>query len=315
MKILITGATGLIGKSIIQVLLSKNHKVNFLTTSKSKLNSIDHANGYLWNPNSQDIDENALEGIDCIINLAGATISKRWTKSYKEEILKSRLDSIETLRLGLIKTQTKLQTIVSASAIGIYPNSLTNYYSEDFKVTNEEFLGRVVKKWEKSAASLASYTRNLSLVRIGLVMHKDSGALPKMTAPIKSYLGASFGAGEQWQSWIHHRDLARIFVFLLENNYGGVFNAVAPNPVKQNKMIQEIARLQNKPLWLPNIPEFVMRLILGDMTTLLFDSQRVCSKKIQDLGFTFDYPNISGALSEIFGFEKFTSPNVQAQEW
>jgi uncharacterized protein (TIGR01777 family) len=137
-------------------------------------------------------------------------------------------------------------------------------------------------------------------IRIGLVLSSEGGALPNIANAVRKYLGASFGSGEQWQSWIHLNDIARMFVFTMENNLSGVYNGVAPNPVTNRKMVKELAKVLNKPLFLPNIPQFAMRLILGEMSYLLFVSQRVSSKKIEKEGFNFEFNNVCRALENIY---------------
>lgn len=301
MRILITGATGLIGQEIVALCHEKNFKVNYLTTRKDKIASKDNYKGFYWNPDTFEIDSECFSGVSAIINLAGASISKRWTESYKKEILSSRINSLRTLHKALQKEGAKnITSFVSASAIGIYPHSLSSYYTEDEKWVDDSFLGEVVDAWEKEVDSFKTFDLNLSRIRIGLVMSSNGGALPEMAKPIKNYVGAAFGNGQQWQSWIHIGDLARIFLFTVEHELQGVYNGVAPNPVTNNKLVKEIAKVLKKPLILPNIPKFVMKAILGEMSYILFASQRASSKKIEDEGFIFDFPNISTTLQNIY---------------
>ncbi|WP_273566227.1 TIGR01777 family oxidoreductase [Maribacter halichondriae] len=301
MKVLITGATGLIGSEIVALCHIKKIAVNYLTTSKDKIVSKDDYQGFYWNPDTHEIDLECFSGVFAIINLAGASISKRWTDSYKKEILSSRINTLKTLYGGLEKVdRSQIKTFVSASAIGIYPNSLSSLYTEEEKWVDDSFLGLVVKAWETEADSFKAFDTNVSKVRIGLVMSYDGGALPEMAKPIKYYAGAAFGSGEQWQSWIHIEDLARIFMFVIENDLTGVYNGVGPNPVTNNKLVKEIAKVLNRPLFLPNIPKFVMKTILGEMSYILFASQRVSSKKIENEGFHFNYTNLYAALEEIY---------------
>jgi len=140
----------------------------------------------------------------------------------------------------------------------------------------------------------------VSKIRIGLVLSKDGGVLPELEKPIKSYLGATFGNGKQWQSWIHISDLARLFLFIVKNQLSGTYNGVSPNPITHAKMVNEMAKALNMPLFLPNIPRFMMQWILGEMSYLLFASQRASSKKIAEEGFVFDYPNIGNALQHFY---------------
>lgn len=305
MQVLITGATGLIGKAITKLLHKEGHTVHYLTTSKEKITTKEDYKGFYWDPSTEEIDINCLLGTDAIINLAGATVTKRWTTTYKKEILNSRIQSIRTLKKAIEKAENlNINSFVSASAVGIYPSSQDSLYSEDEKTIDDSFLGSVVKAWENEADSLRELNIPLTKIRIGLVLAKEGGALPKMTKPIRNYIGAAFGDGEQWQSWIHIEDLARIFLYVIENKCEGVFNGVAPNPVTNTKLTKEIAITLNKPLILPNIPRFVMNLILGEMSYVLFSSQRVSSSKIQSNGFEFYHSNVKGALENLLSSDK-----------
>ncbi|MGB5497695.1 MAG: TIGR01777 family oxidoreductase [Maribacter sp.] len=301
MKLLITGATGLIGREIVELSNQHGISVNYLTTQRAKIISNENFQGFYWNPEINEIDHNAFEGVTAIINLAGSSISKRWTSEYKNEILSSRLNSLKTLNHALGKIDTsKITSFVSASAIGIYPNSLSSLYTEDEEGIDDGFLGEVVQKWEKEIDALKHFGFLVSKVRIGLVLSKDGGALPELAKPIKSYLGATLGNGKQWQSWIHCSDLARLLLFIVKNELSGTYNAVSPNPITHEKMVKEIAKALNMPIFLPNIPRFMMQLILGEMSYLLFASQRVSSKKIAKEGFVFEYPNIGNALQHFY---------------
>lgn len=301
MKILITGATGLVGTAILELCRSRNIKVNYLTTSKNKLNSKNNHKGFYWNPAKGEIDLDCFNGVSAIINLAGASISKRWTRANKELILNSRIHSLQTLSKGLEKIDsTGIKSFVSASAIGRYPTSLSNYYTEEETKIDHSFLGEVVEAWENEIAKFKVLDLRVAQIRIGLVLSKSGGALPQMAKPIRNYVGAAFGSGNQWQSWIHINDLARIFLFVIDHHLKGTFNGVAPNPVTNSKLVKEIAEVFNKPLILPNIPKFLMKILLGEMSYILFASQRVSSKKIEEVGFDFNYQNINAALRDIY---------------
>lgn len=304
MRILISGATGLIGREIVDLCHSQGISVNYLSTSKDKIVSRDNYKGFYWNPSSGEIDMDCFYEVDAIINLAGSSISQRWTSDYKKEIMSSRVNTVRTLYHALKKVDSdRITSFVSASAIGIYPNSLTSYYSEDEREVDQSFLGEVVLAWEKEIDTLISFGFSVSKIRIGLVMSSGGGALPEMAKPIKNYIGTGFGSGEQWQSWIHIRDLARIFLFSAENRLQGTYNGVGPNPVTNNKLIKEIAKILERPLLLPNIPRFVMKAILGEMSYILFASQRVSSKKIEEEGFVFHHKNICKTLENIYDRE------------
>ena len=301
MKVLITGATGLVGKAIVNVLLSKGVAVNYLTTSKKKIVASDLYNGFYWNPSKGEMDYSCFEGVTAIVNLAGATISNRWSRLYKKKIRSSRVDSLKTLFGGLEKIDTsQIQSFVSASAIGVYPSSSSNFYDEDEENIDQSFLGEVVQEWEQEANKFNEFKFNVTKIRIGIVLSTMGGALPKMARPIQNFVGAAFGSGDQWQSWIHEDDLAQLFVFTIENRLKGTFNAVAPNPVTNTKMTKELAKVLDRPLILPNVPKLAMQVILGEMSYLLFASHRVSSKRIEKKGFAFQYPNIGSALENLY---------------
>ncbi|WP_313789799.1 TIGR01777 family oxidoreductase [Flagellimonas aquimarina] len=313
MKVLITGATGLVGKAIVKVLHDKGMSVNYLTTRREKMISSPNLNGFYWNPAKSEIDMACLDGVSAIINLAGASVAKRWSPTYKKKILSSRVDSIRTLHKALNKIDvTQIKSFVSASAIGTYPDSLINFYDENETDVDDSFLGEVVEKWEQEVERFNSFGFNISKVRIGIVLSTLGGVLPKMTRPIQNFMGAAFGTGNQWQSWIHIEDLAQIFAFVIENNLKGTFNAVAPNPVTNAKMTKELARILDKPLILPNIPRFAMKMILGEMSYILFASQRVSCKRIEEKGFVFQHPNIGAALENLYLPKKEESESQMA---
>ena len=301
MKVLITGATGLVGSELVSQCHEKGYAVNYLTTRKNKIVSEVNHKGYYWNPSKGEIDPKCLDGVSVIINLAGSSISKRWTSSYKKEIIDSRVNTLDLLKKTLLKNEGHtVKSLVSASAIGVYPDSLSNYYTEEETKVDDSFLGEVVNLWEKKANEFKSLGLTVAKVRIGLVMSKEGGALPEMAKPIKYYVGSPFGTGEQWQSWIHVVDLARIFVHIAQYKLKGVYNGVAPNPVTNAKMVKEIAKALEQPLFMPNVPKFVMYTVLGKMAYILFASQRVSSKKIEEEGFVFKYVNICQALGNIY---------------
>ncbi|WP_034044275.1 TIGR01777 family oxidoreductase [Wocania ichthyoenteri] len=301
MRVLITGATGLIGQEIVKLCHEKGIAVNYLTTSKSKIKKAENYQGFYWNPKTQDIDASCFGAVDAIIHLAGATVSKRWTPAYKEEIISSRINGTRLLINTLKGEPHSIKQVVSASAIGVYPDSLIHYYDETFNDFDDSFLSDVVQKWEHAVDGFSQVCITVSKVRIGLVLSNKGGALQEMVKPIKFGLGAAFGSGKQWQSWVHINDLARIFLYVLENKLSGIYNGVATNPVTNLELTKTIAKALGKPLFLPNIPKFFMKLALGDMHTLLFDSQRVSSKKIEDKGFQYEAHHLQSALEDLLG--------------
>ena len=299
MRVLITGATGLIGSEIVKNCHAKGIAVNYLTTSKSKIENNSNYQGFYWNPSQSKIDVNCIKDVDTIIHLVGASISKRWTKAHKQAIINSRLETTALLHDTVKNNPNTIKQIISASAIGYYPDSLTNYYSEDEKEISKSFLGQVVEAWEQVVDTFKTLNIIVSKVRIGIVFSNKGGAFPELAKPIKFGAGAAMGSGKQWMSWVHLNDLAGIFMHVLQHNLEGIYNGVAPNPATNNTITKVIAKKMKRPLFLPNIPKFAMQLVLGEMHIILFESQRVSSKKIEDSGFEFKFNNLEAALEEL----------------
>lgn len=299
MKVLITGATGLVGSEIVKLFLQNGVQIHYLTSSKRKLEQLDNYKGFYWNPATSEMDINAFEGVTTIIHLAGASVAKRWTKSHKQEIIESRVLSTKLLFQFLAKNSHEVTHIIGASAIGIYPNSFTTIYKESDLDVDNSFLGSVVAKWEDEVSAFECIGIKVSKVRIGIVLAKKGGALQEMVKPIKIGLGAAFGSGKHYQSWIHIHDLAQIFYFIMQHMHEGVFNGVSPYPVTNNEMTKAIGKVVGKRIFLPNIPKFLMNLLLGEMHELLFSSQNVSSRKLLDKGFQFQFASLDKALDNL----------------
>ena len=297
--ILITGATGLVGKALVKECLSKGFNIHYLTTSKSKISSKKNYKGFYWNPQLDQIDPKCFEGVSTVINLAGSSIAQRWTKVSKSTILSSRKNALELLYSTIETHKFPIKHVISASAIGIYPDSKTRYYKEDFQGTDASFLRTVVRSWEGALKSFKSLGVLTTALRIGIVLDANEGALPKISGQIKGYIGSALGSGEQWQSWIHIDDLVSIFLFILESDIEGVFNAVAPNPVQQKDFVKSVAKVLKRPLFFPNVPEIVLNFALGEMSAIVLESQRVSAQKIQNLGFEYKYHELDAALNHL----------------
>jgi hypothetical protein len=299
MKVLITGATGLVGNQLVKLLLQNGTQVHYLTTSKSKVKGEPNFKGFYWNPEKGEIDLMAFDQVDAIIHLAGATISKRWTDSYKQEIINSRVLSTRLLYQTLSKSANQVKHFVCASGVSVYPDSLEQVYNEDFSTIDDSFLGNVVHKWESEVDILSKLNIKIVKVRTGIVLSTKGGALAELIKPIKFGIGSSFGTGKQYQSWIHLEDLARIYQYIINEELEGIYNAVAPYPVSSNELSQTIAKKLQVPYFMPNIPKFVMKIILGEMHELLFTSQNVSAKKILNKGFQFKFANLDKALENL----------------
>ena len=299
MNILITGATGLIGRKLTNDLLLNGYAVNYLTTRKSQIKSNSKINGYYWNPEKNIIDLECFKNVDTIINLAGSNIAKRWSDSNKLEILNSRIKSLNLLKHSISNNKINIKKIISASAIGIYPSSVDNVYKENESLISDSFLGMVVCQWESAVNSFKDLEIDVAIVRIGLVLSRDGGILSKSILPILYGFGSFFGNGNQWQSWIHFQDISNIFYHILKYDLSGVFNGVSPNPVTNKTFTKKIAKFLNRPLLLPNLKKWMMRLLLGEMHTIIFESQNVSCEKLTKSKFKFKFDNFDQAIADL----------------
>ncbi|MES2865059.1 MAG: TIGR01777 family oxidoreductase [Bacteroidota bacterium] len=299
MNVLITGATGLVGNKLVALLQKDNHVIHYLTSSKSKLKNDHNYKGFYWNPTTGEIDKKAFDDVSIIIHLAGASVAKKWTKAYKKEIIESRIGGANLIFETLKSIPNNVTQFISASAVGIYPDDLNYVYHETNTQIDESFLGEVTQLWEESANQFRSLSILVSIVRIGVVFAKESGALVEMARPVKYGFGAVFSSGEQYVSWIHIDDLVTIFKYILDNNLKGIYNAVSPYPITNEELTKAIAKTLNKPLFLPNVPKFMLNLLLGEMHIILTSSQNVSCRKILDAGFQFHFASLNKSLQNL----------------
>ena len=299
MKVLITGATGLIGSQIIEDCIKSNIKVNFLTTSKSKITKSNLVNGYYWDPNKKIIDLECFREVDSIITLSGSSIFKLWTSGNRRRILDSRVESLNFLRQSIIDNNISIKRLVSASGISLYPNSKEREFLENEKTFDDSFLAEVINSWEVAANLFKNIGINVSIIRIGLVLSIKGGVLKETLMPMNFGFGIVFGHGEQWQSWIHIEDISRIFLFIMQNNLDGVYNGVSNNPVKNIEFTRIISVIHRKPMIIIKIPKIFFRILFGEMHVLLFKSHKISSRKIQDEGFSFKFANLKDAIKDI----------------
>jgi len=299
MRVLITGATGLIGSKLSSLCREEGIKVNYLTTSKSKIENNEGYRGFYWDPKNGVIEKDCIKDVHAIVHLAGASIAEPWSNSYKKTIIKSRTDTAALLHKTLSENSHQVENFISASAIGVYPSSLEKLYFEEDNVVADNFVGEVVKKWEAAADKFESAGLDVAKIRVGLVLAQNGGMLEKIKKPISLNMGAALGSGKQWQSWIHVDDLAGIFLFAIQNHLTGVYNAVAPNPVTNKELTKDLANKMGKSVWLPNVPPFALKALLGEMSQIVLSSQLVSSKKIESAGYNFSYNNLSRALGDL----------------
>lgn len=296
-KILITGGSGLIGSRLTDLLLQKGHEVTHLSRSKksSKVRT------FVWDISSRKIDPAAFDGVDTIVHLAGANVGdKPWTKKRKQEILESRTHSARLLFDTLKSRDHQVRNFVSASAIGYYGFHDNNKYFREGDKPGEDFLASVVRKWESEVDQIMSLGLRVVKVRVGIVLSRDEGALKEMARPVRFYVGAPLGSGEQKLSWIHVDDVCRVFELAIENeSVEGPLNAVGPQPVSNRKLTQAIARTLNRPLILPPIPAPVLKWLLGEMSDLALKGSSVSNEKLIRSGFEYKFPTLEGALRDL----------------
>lgn len=297
-SILLTGGTGLIGSRLTQQLLDKGYTVSHLSRSPGKDPAV---TTFLWDVHKGQIDADCINGVDMIIHLAGAGIAdERWTQERKKEIIDSRVKSIQLI-YSLLKTkQHQVKSIISASAIGYYSDRGEELMTEA-SPPSTDFMANCCVEWEVAVDEGKPLGLRVAKFRTGVVLDKG-GALAKMALPVKLFVGAPLGSGRQWIPWIHVQDVIGMYLFAVENeNIEGVYNMVAPNPVTNKQLTQAIAKQLHKPLWLPNVPAFLLKLLLGEMSTIVLGSTKVSAQKIEAAGYQFVCQEVSSALRAIYG--------------
>ena len=293
MRILITGGTGFVGAALKQFLLSQGHEVVILSRS---------GGDFQWDVSYGYLDPAAFEGVDAIVHLAGAGIAEeRWSAARKRELINSRVRSTAVLYQALSTIPHSIKTVISASAIGYYGADTGEVLCTEDSPAGLDFLADCTKQWEEAVDQISSLGIRLAKVRIGLVMSAHGGIFPVISKPIRYGLGANLGSGKQWQSWIHLDDLVRIFNELLINSsLSGVYNGVAPEPIRAGEMNKQIAKALHKPFFLPAIPGFLLRFVLGEMACLVLGGSRVSSAKFEkDASFSFTFVRFEEALKEL----------------
>lgn len=296
--ILLTGGTGLIGSKLTMLLLAKGYEVHHLSRRKTPVLGV---KTFYWDVAKQKIDDGCVDGVDQIIHLAGEGIAdKRWTDERKKAIAESRTESIRLIYDLLKKKPNKVKAIISASAIGYYSDRGDELLTENIAPGND-FLANCCAQWEAAVDEGEQLGLRITKFRTGVVLdHK--GALPKMAAPVKWCLGAPLGNGRQWVPWIHVQDVIDMYLFAIgHENFTGVYNMVSPNPVTNRQLTKAIAKKLHRPLWLPGVPAFLLKLFLGEMSTIVLGSTKASAQKIENAGFKFQYPYVVEALKEIYG--------------
>ena len=297
-KVLLTGASGLVGAKLIKSLLNKGFEVAVLSRTPSSFPLI---NAYQWDISKQEMDLKALEGVDTIIHLAGAGIAdKRWTKSRKQEIIDSRVESTRLLYKSIRLTKAPIKTFISASATGFYGDRNDEILNEESNA-GSGFLAECCRQWEDAVSEGSSMGIRVVKLRIGVVLSRRGGALSELSRPVNLFVGAALGSGKQWMPWIHLKDLVSIFEKSIENHdLTGTFNACSPFPVTNLEFTKILAKKLFRPVWPIRVPSFVLKLLLGEMSSVILNSNRCNPQRIIDSGFRFRYLYLEDALNEIY---------------
>ena len=296
-KILISGATGLVGQKLARKLFERGYKVEILVRSKPQDSDF---RSYEWNYKKNFLEEGALDNTYVFIHLAGASISKRWTKSYKDEVCKSRVDSAQFIYEEMKKRKIYPEAVISSSAVGIYGQTTSQQIFTENDQPANDFLGEVCKEWEEKAFQFQKLGSRVVCVRTSTVLSEKGGALEVLKKPIELNVGAVLGTGEQYFPWIHIDDLVNIYIKAVEDvSMNGAYNASAPDFINNKELTKKIASHLHKKIWLPNIPKFIIKTFLGEMSVLALEGSRISSKKIENAGFKFQYNNLDKALSDV----------------
>ena len=302
-RIIVTGATGLIGREVCATLIDKGYEVVvFSRNPQSARTKVPGAADYVaWTPAESGPWAGALDGAHGVISLAGASIAgKRWTPEYKREILDTRVIGTRGLVAAMAAAQRKPEVFVSGSAVGYYgPRDDTPL--DEGAAPGEGFLTEVVKAWEGEARKAEDLGIRTALIRTGVVLAKEEGALPQMALPFKFFAGGPILPGTQWVSWIHHRDEVGLIVLALEHDEArGPINAVAPGPQMYKDFARVLGGGMGRPSWAP-VPGFAVRIMVGESAELVTTGQRVLPKRAQELGYRFQFPGSETALRDILG--------------
>ncbi|HLR31171.1 MAG TPA: TIGR01777 family oxidoreductase [Fodinibius sp.] len=297
MNIFISGGTGFIGHYLRRMLLQEGHLLTIVTRSPEKYVSETAKNQRFvsWDANLSA----EMNSADAVINLAGASIfGQRWRQSVKERIYSSRIESTRMLVNAVKKSEDRPEVFLSASAAGYYGDRGEQVLDESAS-SGDDFLAQVCVDWEKEAHKVEEAGVRLAIPRTGIVLEENGGAMEQMLLPFKLCVGGPVGSGHQYFPWIHMHDLCRSFLFAIGNNdFSGAFNVNAPNPVTMRAFADVLGDQLNRPSFF-RVPEALLQLVLGDAAAPITNSLRLQPKKLQQYGFEFQYPQLSGALADI----------------
>lgn len=299
-KVLISGGTGSIGQLMAKFLHQQGHEVGLLSRSEKNDGMF---KTYRWDIRENYLDPEALKSCEYIIHLAGAGIAdKAWTSKRKKEIIESRVLSTDLLYNQVKQNKTPLKAFISASAVGYYGQVTSDRIFKEKDKSANDFVGKTCFLWEQAAERFEDLGIRTVRLRIGVVLMEKGGALEKMAQPIRMGVGSPLGSGRQFIPWIHVDDLIGMFFkALTDTDMSGAYNAVSPAPVDNAEFTRILAQVLNKRIWLPNVPAFVLKALLGERASLVLKGSRVSSKKIESVGYKFEYAALEPALKNLLG--------------
>ena len=298
-RVLITGGSGLIGQSLGKSLQQSGHEVSILSRKGSPDSPIP---SHFWDVEGRQISKELVNTCDYIVHLAGANMGgRRWTPARKKVIVNSRIKSAKLIYDHLDPVNSRLKAFITSSAIGYYGARTSDRIFMETDPPAEDFLGKTCRDWEAAADRFSELGIRTVKIRTGVVLTEKGGALSRLQLPVRWGLGASLGDGKQYMPWIHINDLCAIYAHALENeSILGAYNAVAPEHITNRELTRKLAKKLGRPLWIPNIPSFGMKLLFGEMASMLLKGSRVSSEKIRKTGFSFQFPDIDSALQELY---------------
>jgi hypothetical protein len=300
MNIFITGGTGFIGSTLTEALAARGHRITLLTRSLKRSPSAAQGLAFLeGDPTRPGTWQERAAEHETIINLAGATIFSHWNKKTKERIWNSRILTTQNLVQSLGNNKGTTNLLLSASAVGYYGFPGEENVDEN-SPPGDDFLATLCVNWEKEAEKARDFGARVKLCRFGIILGRQGGALSMMRKFFSLYLGSQFGKGKQWFSWIHEQDLVQIFLFLLEEEkLEGPVNCSSPHPVRNRELTKSISDVLGKPVIMPPIPGFALKLMLGEFAQTLLKGQKVIPKRLLQSGFSFRFPHLKETLKDL----------------
>lgn len=301
MRIIITGGTGLIGKALCPLLLTDRHLVTVLSRNPDETRGMPSGVSVeKWDGKTTEGWGHLVNSADAIINLAGAGVADRpWTAKRKQLIRESRIQAGLAIQKAIQQATQKPKVLVQASAVGYYGARHDDTIITEEAAPGTDFLAKVCFDWEISTAPVSKVGVRRPIIRTGVVLSRAGGAFPKMLLPFKFFAGGPLGDGKQWTPWIHITDQVRAIKFVLDNpRANGPFNLTAPNPVTNQQFSEILGATMRRPAFMP-APSIAMKTLLGEMSTILLDGQRVVPQKLEQMGFTFTYPTLREALRNL----------------